>query len=31
MFVFFSNRVGVLGSIAISVLITLVLLKTCAG
>jgi hypothetical protein len=31
MFVFFSNRVGVFGSIAISVLITLVLLKACAG
>jgi hypothetical protein len=31
MFVLFSNGVGVVGSIVISVIITLVLLKACAG
>jgi hypothetical protein len=30
MFFFFSNGVGVIGSIAISVVVTLVLLKACA-
>ena len=30
MFFFFSNGVGIIGSIVISVVITLVLLKACA-
>jgi hypothetical protein len=30
MFFFFSNGVGVIGSIVISVVVTLVLLKACA-
>lgn len=31
MFLFFSNRTGVIGSLVISVVVTLVLLKACAG
>ena len=31
MFFFFSNKVGVIGSIAVSIFLTLVLLKACAG
>jgi len=31
MFFFFSNRLGVLGSIVISLIVTLVLLRACAG
>jgi hypothetical protein len=31
MFFFFSNRLGLAGSIAISLIVTLVLLKACAG
>ena len=31
MFVFFSSGLGIAGSIAVSVLVTLLLLKACAG
>jgi hypothetical protein len=31
MFFFFSNRLGIIGSIAISLILTVVLLKACAG
>ena len=31
MFLFFSNRVGILGSILITVVLSLILLKACAG
>ena len=30
-FFFFSNTLGIIGSIAVSVILTLVLLKACAG
>jgi hypothetical protein len=31
MFLFFSNKVGLAGSLVISILVTLVLVKSCAG
>ncbi len=31
MFFFFSNGVGVIGSIVVSIVVTLILLKACTG
>jgi energy-converting hydrogenase Eha subunit E len=31
MFLFFSNRVGLLGSILVSLVLTVILLRACAG
>ncbi len=31
MFLFFSNRVGIIGSILVSIVLSLILLRACAG